>query len=506
MRGRFLTWLRFNEERVASAIYALALLGAVSIWFLAIRAPLWLDETGSYWNIAGGFRQIWARSIELNSFPAYYYVLWITDAIFGGKEIVLRIPSVLAMLAATYVFYRCARELFVPDVAVIATVVFILNRRTVFAAIDVRPYAFALLITNLAILCLFRWTKTRLPAKGTFYSALLGITSAGIFYFHYLYGCIVAAFLIIYFIHGYRRHSPVAELSQLGVAAGCFGLFMFPVLPRLWYLHQTRTTHIFAEPPPFRLLPRALSPGVVGLVFVGVIVLAVLMHKISKPDRESVRRFMMCATLAVVPLVILYVISVATPLHIFIDRYEGVAVPGIALSWAWIFSLIDWRGLRLAGCVALVTWSAFLSYASPTAHIHKNTWKYALQFSNNNAALDGAPLVICSDLPEADFQPMPTGPVGDSVLFATLSYYRVQATVVPMPRTFNQKAQSIGTRFIKGAELNHQRFLALGYIASYPTLDWLASQTSDGFVSRVLGNFDVVRVMEFVPRRVGPGK
>lgn len=406
-----MTWLRLHEKRIADSIYALALLVAVSLWFLAIRSPLWLDETGSYWNISGGFRRIWARSIELNSFPAYYYVLWITNAIFGGKEIVLRIPSVLAMLAATYVFYLCARELFTRDVAVVATTLFILNRRIVFAAIDVRPYAFALLLTNLAILCLFRWTKSRSPTKGMFYSALLGMTSAGIFYFHYLYGCIVAAFLIIFFVHAYLRDSPFAELRQLVLAAGCFGMFMIPVLPRLWYLHQTRNTHIFAEPPPFRLLLRALSPGVVGLVFVGVLVLAAVMHKLSRPDGESVRQFAMCATLAVVPLVILYVVSVATPLHIFIDRYEGVAVPGIALSWAWIFRLVNSRLLRLSGCVALVIGSACLSYTSPTAHIHKNTWKYALQFADTNAASDGAPLLICSDLPEADFQPMPTGPV-----------------------------------------------------------------------------------------------
>lgn len=497
---RLITWFRVNEKRIAFSIYTLSLLVAFSIWFLAIRAPLWLDETGSYWNISGGFRQIWARSIELNSFPAYYYVLWITNAIFGGKEIVLRIPSVLAMLAATYVFYRCARELFTLDVSVIATALFLLNRRIIFAAIDVRPYAFALLLTNLAILCLFRWTKSRSPAKRMFYSTMLGITSTGIFYFHYLYGCIIAAFLMVVLINAYRRHSPFAELSELGIAAGCFGLLMIPVLPRLWYLHQRRNTHIFADLPPFRLLPRALSPGVVGLVFVGVIILAVLMHKFSSPGSESLRQFMMCATLAVVPLVILYLISIATPLHIFIDRYEGVAVPGIALSWAWIFSLINSRWLRLIGCVAFVTWSACLSYSSPTAHIHKNTWKYALQFADANAAPDGAPLVICSDLPEANFQSMPSGPPGESVLFATLGYYRVRAIVIPMPRTLNQEAQLIGTRFIQQESLNHRRFLAVGYLASYPILDWLANQTSDTYISRVLGDFDGVRVVEFDPR------
>src|SRR5450755_474080 len=93
---------RLDYEQIAFFIYVLAVLVALSVWFLAVRSPLWLDETVSYWSIAGGFRQIWARSVEANSFPAYFYILWFTNAVLGGNEIVLRIPSILAMLAATY--------------------------------------------------------------------------------------------------------------------------------------------------------------------------------------------------------------------------------------------------------------------------------------------------------------------------------------------------------------------------------------------------------------------
>ena len=133
------------------AAYGVALAACISVWFLAVRAPLWTDETLSYWQIAGGFRQIWSRSIQGNSFAAYAYILWLTNTLFGSRGIVLRVPSILAMLAAVYVFYRCARELFDWDVALIATVCFILPRGIAFAAIDVRPYSFALLVTNLTI-------------------------------------------------------------------------------------------------------------------------------------------------------------------------------------------------------------------------------------------------------------------------------------------------------------------------------------------------------------------
>src|SRR5271169_822357 len=103
-RSQSATWL--------AMAYGVALVACFSIWFLAVRAPLWTDETLSYWQIAGGFKQIWARSIQGNSFAAYAYILWLTRTLFGDKEIVLRIPSILAMLAAVYVFYKCARELF----------------------------------------------------------------------------------------------------------------------------------------------------------------------------------------------------------------------------------------------------------------------------------------------------------------------------------------------------------------------------------------------------------
>jgi len=494
---------RLDYEQLSFIIYALAVLVALSVWFLAVRAPLWLDETGSYWSISGGFSQIWARSVEINSFPAYFYILWLTNAVFGGKEIVLRIPSILAMLAATYVFYRCARELFAREVALVATVLFILDGRVVFAAIDVRPYAFAMLITNVAIFSFIRWSKT----KKVSYAALLGITSAGIFYFHYLFGCIVAAFVIAYFID--RWPSPFAELRQLGVAVGCLALLMVPVLSRLWYLHQTRNTHIFAVAPTFTLFRQALgfalmprsSPvasGVVPSVFLGVVFVAALTRKLSIPDGQSVRQFIMCATLALVPSVILYGVSVTTPLHVFLDRYEAVAVPGIALCWAWIFSLIDSRLLRVLGCAVLVTWSAYLNYTSPMASTHGYSWKYALEFADANAAQDGSPLVICSDLPEADFQSMPTGPASESVLFSPLSYYKVRAAVVPMPRALNEQAQVIGRRFL--LRIDNKRFIAIGWIRSYPTLDWFASATSTTHVPHVLGEFLGIVVVEFVPR------
>ncbi len=48
----------------------LSLAVSISIWFIAIRAPLWLDETVSIYLIQGGFagimsRQVWPDSPDV---------------------------------------------------------------------------------------------------------------------------------------------------------------------------------------------------------------------------------------------------------------------------------------------------------------------------------------------------------------------------------------------------------------------------------------------------------
>jgi uncharacterized membrane protein len=142
-------------------------------WPLAIpyRSPFWLDETVSYWEISGGLRQIWSRTVDGMSFPLYFYILWTVKKLVGSQEVVLRLPSLLAMLAAVYVRYRIAREYFDRDIA--ACILFCVQKDVAYAAIDARPYAFAVLATNLAILTFIRWVRP--PTKWN--SVGLGIQS-----------------------------------------------------------------------------------------------------------------------------------------------------------------------------------------------------------------------------------------------------------------------------------------------------------------------------------------
>src|SRR5579863_7596817 len=126
-------------------IYPVSLLASLSIWFLAIRAPLWLDETLAYWQVSGGFAKVSSRSALMPSSIGYLYTLWFAKSILGSSEIALKIPSTLALLGAVYFLFRIARELFDQETAYLACIFFCLTPNVVFAATDARPYAFALL-------------------------------------------------------------------------------------------------------------------------------------------------------------------------------------------------------------------------------------------------------------------------------------------------------------------------------------------------------------------------
>ncbi len=125
-------------------------------------------------------------------------------------------------------------------------------------------------------------------------------------------------------------------------------------LPGLLYIFRTRGTHVFEKAPRFIELLWTVAPGWLALIAGLAVLLATATRRPFVRDRVERWRVLFCLSLAFVPLLILYGVSVATPLHIFVPRYRLVAIPGIALCWALLVSRINSRNIRLLFCVVLV--------------------------------------------------------------------------------------------------------------------------------------------------------
>ncbi len=474
------------------AMYAVALGVSVAVWFIAIRAPLWLDETVSFYTISAGFSHIPSREGGLSS-PPYFYILWFATKILGTSEIALRVPEILAMLAAAYLLYRAARELFHKDAALITTVLFCIHPIIIFSSIDVRPYAFAVLAENAAIFVLFRLRKD----DSNRLAAVLGILAAAILYFRVLFVVLMPALAICFLV--FKVNNRKTLWRQAGVAAGAFTVAFLPLVTILAYMFRTGKSHSFADTPGLRDIVWTIAPGLLAVIMAAVYLGAAATRQLKK---QSLERWSLvcCASLALVPLLILFLVSTATPLHIFVERYRLVAIPGIALFWGLIIDRVASRQLRVLFCVAVLAVTAFQYWTSPSSTQHGYTWKYALQFAEANASVDRAPVLICSDFREADYERMPVDSAKDSILFTQLSYYKLSVPVVPLPRALNDETARVTSDFLRDPSHRHGRFLALAFLPSFPTLDWLSNTTSATHYSRNLGVYDGVTVMEFVPR------
>jgi hypothetical protein len=150
-------------------------------------------------------------------------------------------------------------------------------------------------------------------------------------------------------------------------------------------------------------------------------------------------------------------------------------------------------------CAALVVVAACICFTAASFHRHMYSWKYALAFVEKNASADNAPVLICSDLPEADYMRMPVGSaIEDSGILPPLSYYKLSVPVAPLPRTLNEETIRAGSEFL--ADHRHKRFLAMAFVESYATLDWIQEKAAATDYVHPLGTFDGVKVLEFVPR------
>jgi hypothetical protein len=467
---------------------------SISIWFIAIRSPFWLDENVSMFTIKGGFSQILSRQV-LPGVPAFPVVLWLWTKLIGPSELGLRLLSILIMLGAACLLYLAARELFEPDAAFIAAIFFCLHPVIYVEAIDVRPYPFAAFAITASIFLLTRLKRDR----SNWLPALFGLSAAFIVYFHDLFVVILPGLLLA--LVTLKADDRKTLWRQLGIAFLVFGLAFLPVIPGLLAMLHSSGTHVFDATPDLGALGQVLGPKIPVAILIIVFVIAGLTRNLDFRSRVDVRTAVVCLSLALVPALLLYGISLATPVHVFVFRYRMVAVPGVALCWAFAITRIRSRNLRLIFCLAFVAAACSHYIVTRASRLENYTWQYALAFAESNASKDHAPVLICSDLPESDDLPMPTSQgVKDNMLFPQISYYHPDITVVPLPRALNQQAMQVGGNFISEASPRGQRFLAMAYLASYSTLDWLTTRARHDYSTRDIGQFGGIKVLEFIPR------
>ena len=164
-----------SRERVF--YHLLTAWAVLTLWVLPIRSSFWLDETGTYWIIKEGLANLFARAMEWSGeSPLYYLVAWLAHFVPGRTEVILRLPSLIAMIAATWLLYKLAARLFDVETAPLVVLVFACSEQVAFAAADARPYALALLLLIASTWMLVCWLDSGRLLHAAVYVSLTVLT------------------------------------------------------------------------------------------------------------------------------------------------------------------------------------------------------------------------------------------------------------------------------------------------------------------------------------------
>lgn len=470
---------------LSASKYYFALLGIViaRFWLLPLRDGFWLDETGTVWAIQGSLRDVLTRcNIWPSQSPAYSLLVWFFYRLPGPHEVMVRLPSIIAMCFATYLLHQVAVRVVGPAAAWPSVIVFALIEPVAFAAADARPYGLAMLAVVGAIFLLVRWLDTGSPIYGLGYCLLASLTV----YVHFLFATTLFIHLV-YAIYRVRTEKRVSQGRLLQASAVVVAL-LTPLAVYMLAVFKTARHHAFAGSPNGADLFTFLAPPLLTGSVVAVLLLGYLFKtnlRISFPHLER-PTIVLLACWTLLPISLLYGVSVFTSLKVFLPRYALPSDAAIALLAGWLVSSIFPARSRAIVVLALVL--AVLACGPSAKFSHGGDWKLAMAKVRSTVGASDTPVLIRSDFPESEPFDWLSDNARRGYLFAPLGVYPAAGTVVPLPMYLTADSSAYLNHVMPQLEQHNSFVLVNMGDSSYE--NWLLGRLSyEGFEKKRIGSF-----------------
>jgi hypothetical protein len=473
----------------------LVLAFATLVVLVRLPSHFWLDETMSYWTASRGFEQILARC-SLWPHPIVYSTLFLTlRSIGASSEWIYRLPSLLAVGAATFVLFRMSRRVFGSEAAWMSAAAFVSIDPVRFAAGDARPYGIALLLAVISSDLLLRFQNR----PGYRLAALYGLTAAAMLHLQILFG-------VMLLVHGLYLTYRILDGQRIRLSYAATGMAVLiavaaPVVIQFLRFTGNPASHSFAAMPSLTELAAAYIPGI-WLGVLGILaILAMVMPALEWKATDRSDTAFLALLWAMVPPLVFFAISRLTSASLFVTRYFLSYSPGLAMCFGIILRSFRPRIVRPAVLSAMAL-SVALSMGRPSSFRHTlglGDWGSAAEFINRNVAKDHAPVLIRSQLIESDY--MPIEPVEDNGNFPQLAYYPIRAQLVPLQNTFTADQMSSIHTFLEYATTRSTgRFLVASFTGPSPMapmLFYIIGQMGPTCTVTRLADFDGVAITEF---------
>jgi hypothetical protein len=483
------------ERDEAKFLWPPLILAIVLLWIVPMTTSLGLDETGNWWVIKDGFKEmiprarIWSggQSLLFNS------LVLGARAIFGDYDFVMRLPSILAMFGALYMLYRLGKRLMGPLAAMCGCLVFVCLPDVIYVASTVRPYALGVFFVIGAMLSLVNWIDT-----GEFrYRAAYAILAALSLYATYFYalGYLVHALYAIFRI--LEGKSLVGFRALILTWTGSL-LLLLPLAPQVILLFSQRAEQSYGSEPSITEFLRSLAP----IELTGSIVLAILIAFLlrQKPRIEfapfSATGFFLAAW-ALIPVGILCVVSLVTPIKVFMPRYYLTGAPALAmLAGALIRSIYPARSrLLAAGSVAVCTVLA----VGVGENFNRGTtdWRAAAQAVREHVGDSRIPVITVPGFYQARTVALISDPELRDVVFAPYLRYSIAGQIIRVPEVLLPDGLSYLENSVVPQLEGQREFLIVGLSGMETFEHWFIGRLGSSFRDRTLGYYGGVKVVVF---------
>ncbi len=440
--------IRFITDGVhpALAAFVIFVLAAVA-WIPHLGQSLLLDETLTFWVIRDGLAETLDRTLHFQPQPAYYLFMWFFSQFAGTSEIALRIPSLIATLAACYAIAKLGALLAQDrETGLIAAIVFATTWNVYREAIDARSYMLGLVVLLALALCLIRWLEEG-HMRNAGYCGVLAVLLPHLHLFFVL--CYPALFAYGWFRRGEARW----EAKQFGLISAILVVGALLYLPVAEMLAAQGGSYSFVASPRWRSLFEVfvwVAP-VAGLL-VGTALAGVFGHlpfaesgagredndSIDKTDETQAPLFVSAlpmsstiflATWMLVPLVLLFSVSFFTDLSVFLGRYLIPAIPAVSILYAIALRRIDSGPARIVA-IGVMILASLVIHERP-----RDDFRAAAEAVNEFIAdADSTPVFLASGLIEGEEPKWLADPVLADYLNAPTEYYPIKGRLITLPR------------------------------------------------------------------------
>jgi 4-amino-4-deoxy-L-arabinose transferase-like glycosyltransferase len=462
-------------------------IGVVIMWLPRLPGSFWVDETTTAWTVDASFGRMIDRAIEFQSMaPTYFIVAWLAHLVGGTNEIVLRIPSLVSMLATAYLLYRLGRRLFDAETGLIAAIVLATWNSGAHLATDARPYAMGVLAFVGATLCLVRWLDEGRARDLVGYVVLAAL----VVYVHE----ILAPSLLAHVVYVWMRREDVA-VRQAVLGAAAFALLLVPLVPIVLDTFDNRGALDLGIQGPGAVLLVILPPAILVAVAVGLAVVAGRVRAAPDAPRAGRADLWMLVVWAVAAPIGLYVVSLAIGAGVLGDQHVTQSAPAIALLAAYAIRRIDPAQARRIVVVVMVIVSVILG---ATSRQYTDDWRGAMRYASDLVDGPSTPVLVRSGLVQASQVDWLTDPDRAPITIAPAEVYPTGGTPVPFFFGVTASERAYLERAVVPVAESVSRFPVVTWSVDDQVLPWLEGRLlADGFQVRDQRHFGSVVVTLF---------